>query len=92
MGQQPIANHQRDRSRRSGRSSDRSPQNPPATPSSRRTPIQVPKAVKPIPKTTVSQSIPPTERQKNTLIKRSGYGFRNFENFRIRCLLSWHFI
>ncbi len=52
MGQQSIANHQRDRSRRSGRSSD---------------------------------------RQKNTLIKRSGSGFRNFENFRIRCLLNWHF-
>ncbi|MBD2165974.1 ISL3 family transposase [Calothrix membranacea FACHB-236] len=28
---------------------------------------------------------------KLKLIKRSGYGFRNFENFRIRCLLSWHF-
>jgi transposase len=27
---------------------------------------------------------------KLKLIKRSGYGFRNFENFRIRCLLSWH--
>lgn len=26
---------------------------------------------------------------KLKLIKRSGYGFRNFENFRIRCLLSW---
>jgi transposase len=25
------------------------------------------------------------------LIKRSGYGFRNFERFRLRCLLSWHF-
>ncbi|MBD2388099.1 transposase, partial [Cylindrospermum sp. FACHB-282] len=23
------------------------------------------------------------------LIKRSGYGFRNFENFRVRCLLNW---
>jgi transposase len=29
---------------------------------------------------------------KLKLIKRSGYGFRNFENFRVRCLLSWHFI
>ncbi|MHC5822460.1 MAG: ISL3 family transposase [Nostoc sp.] len=29
---------------------------------------------------------------KLKLIKRSGYGFRNFENFRIRCLLNWHFI
>lgn len=24
------------------------------------------------------------------LIKRSGYGFRNFERFRLRCLISWH--
>jgi len=23
------------------------------------------------------------------LIKRSGYGFRNFENFRLRCLICW---
>jgi len=29
---------------------------------------------------------------KLKLIKRSGYGFRNFENFRVRCLLSWHYI
>lgn len=28
---------------------------------------------------------------KLKLIKRSGYGFKNFENFRIRCLLQWHF-
>jgi transposase len=28
---------------------------------------------------------------KLKLIKRSGYGFRNFENFRVRCLLNWHF-
>jgi transposase len=28
---------------------------------------------------------------KNKLIKRSGYGFRNFDNFRVRCLLNWHF-
>ncbi|BAY06373.1 ISL3 family transposase (plasmid) [Anabaena sp. PCC 7938] len=27
---------------------------------------------------------------KLKLIKRSSYGFRNFENFRIRCLLNWH--
>jgi transposase len=27
---------------------------------------------------------------KLKLIKRSAYGFRNFENYRIRCLLSWH--
>ncbi|WP_422394229.1 ISL3 family transposase [Nostoc flagelliforme] len=27
---------------------------------------------------------------KLKLIKRSGYGFRNFENFRVRCLLNWH--
>jgi transposase len=27
---------------------------------------------------------------KIKLIKRSAYGFRNFENFRVRCLLSWH--
>ena len=25
------------------------------------------------------------------LIKRSAYGFRNFDNFRVRCLLCWHF-
>ncbi len=29
---------------------------------------------------------------KLKLIKRSGYGFRNFNNFRVRCLLNWHFI
>ena len=29
---------------------------------------------------------------KLKLIKRSGYGFKNFENFRIRCLLNWHFV
>ncbi len=28
---------------------------------------------------------------KIKLIKRSAYGFRNFENFRTRVLLSWHF-
>jgi transposase len=28
---------------------------------------------------------------KLKLIKRSAYGFTNFENFRTRCLLSWHF-
>ncbi|MFE1748100.1 transposase, partial [Coleofasciculus sp. H7-2] len=28
---------------------------------------------------------------KLKLIKRSAYGFRNLENFRIRCLLNWHF-
>ncbi len=28
---------------------------------------------------------------KLKLIKRSSYGFRNFDNFRIRCLLNWHF-
>lgn len=28
---------------------------------------------------------------KLKLIKRLGYGFRNFENFRLRSLLSWHF-
>ena len=28
---------------------------------------------------------------KLKLIKRSGYGFRNFDNFRVRCLLNWHF-
>ncbi|NJM17859.1 MAG: ISL3 family transposase [Richelia sp. SM1_7_0] len=27
---------------------------------------------------------------KLKLIKRSGYGFRNFDNFRIRCLLNWY--
>ncbi|WP_313898157.1 ISL3 family transposase [Nodosilinea sp. LEGE 07298] len=25
------------------------------------------------------------------LIKRSGYGFTNFERFRLRCLICWHF-
>jgi transposase len=29
---------------------------------------------------------------KLKLIKRSAYGFRNFENYRIRCLLNWHLI
>jgi transposase len=24
------------------------------------------------------------------LIKRLGYGFRNFENFSLRCLICWH--
>ena len=28
---------------------------------------------------------------KLKLIKRSAYGFKNFDNFRVRCLLSWHF-
>ena len=28
---------------------------------------------------------------KLKLIKRSAYGFRNFENSQIRCLLNWHF-
>lgn len=28
---------------------------------------------------------------KIKLIKRAGYGFRNFKNFQNRCLLSWHF-
>ena len=28
---------------------------------------------------------------KLKLIKRSAYGFRNFDNFRVRCLLFWHF-
>jgi len=28
---------------------------------------------------------------KLKLIKRLGYGFRNFDNFRLRSLLSWHF-
>lgn len=27
---------------------------------------------------------------KLKLIKRSAYGFRNFDNYRIRCLLNWH--
>ncbi|MCG6135274.1 MAG: ISL3 family transposase [Nostoc sp. LLA-1] len=27
---------------------------------------------------------------KLKLIKRLGYGFRNFDNFRIRCVLNWH--
>ncbi|NJK56361.1 MAG: transposase, partial [Pleurocapsa sp. SU_5_0] len=28
---------------------------------------------------------------KLKLIKRSAYGFRNFDNFRDRVLLTWHF-
>ena len=28
---------------------------------------------------------------KLKLIKRSAYGFRNFENYKNRCLLNWHF-
>jgi len=28
---------------------------------------------------------------KLKLIKRSAYGFRNFETFRVRCLLTWQF-
>ena len=28
---------------------------------------------------------------KLKLIKRSGYGFRNFESFQLRCLICWHF-
>ena len=28
---------------------------------------------------------------KLKLIKRSGYGFRNFDNFKARCLLNWNF-
>ncbi len=28
---------------------------------------------------------------KLKLIKRLGYGFRNFNNFRLRSLLNWHF-
>lgn len=27
---------------------------------------------------------------KLKLIKRSAYGFRNFENFRVGCLLNWY--
>jgi transposase len=29
---------------------------------------------------------------KLKVIKRRGYGFRNFKNFSIRCLLNWHFV
>ena len=28
---------------------------------------------------------------KLKLIKRRGYGFRNFDNFSLRCLIAWHF-
>jgi transposase len=28
---------------------------------------------------------------KLKVIKRRGYGFRNFKNFNLRCLLNWHF-
>ena len=27
---------------------------------------------------------------KLKLIKRSGYGFRNFDNFKLRSLICWH--
>jgi transposase len=27
---------------------------------------------------------------KIKLIKRSDYGFRNFDNFQLRCLICWH--
>jgi len=27
---------------------------------------------------------------KLKLIKRSGYGFRNFDNFQLRCLICWN--
>jgi len=29
---------------------------------------------------------------KLKLIKRTVYGFKNFENFRLRCLLNWHLV
>jgi transposase len=29
---------------------------------------------------------------KLKLIKRSAYGFRNFQNFQVRALLNWHFV
>ena len=29
---------------------------------------------------------------KLKLIKRSGYGFRNFDNFQLRCLICWHLV
>lgn len=28
---------------------------------------------------------------KLKVIKRAGYGFKNYENFKMRCLLNWHF-
>ncbi|MGK7957260.1 MAG: transposase, partial [Crocosphaera sp.] len=28
---------------------------------------------------------------KLKLIKRRGYGFRNFDNFKLRSFLTWHF-
>ncbi|MGB3207398.1 MAG: transposase, partial [Crinalium sp.] len=28
---------------------------------------------------------------KLKLLKRSGFGFRNFNNFQVRALLFWHF-
>ncbi|TRT99098.1 MAG: hypothetical protein EWV61_16220 [Microcystis aeruginosa Ma_AC_P_19900807_S300] len=31
------------------------------------------------------------EQWKLKVIKRRGYGFRNFKNFSLRCLLNWHF-
>lgn len=38
-----------------------------------------------------SQGVVEGINNKIKLIKRRAYGFRNFDNFRIRCLISWHF-
>ena len=41
--------------------------------------------------TRITQGIVEGINNKLKLIKRSGYGFNNFENFKIRSLLNWHF-
>jgi transposase len=37
------------------------------------------------------QEIEGVDNNKLKLIKRLGYDFRNFTNFRLRSLLNWHF-
>ncbi len=39
----------------------------------------------------ITQGIVEGINNKLKLIKRSGYGFKNFENFKLRSLLNWHF-
>ena len=39
----------------------------------------------------ITQGVVEGINNKLKLIKRSGYGFNNFENFKIRSLLNWHF-
>ncbi|WP_013334870.1 ISL3 family transposase [Gloeothece verrucosa] len=37
----------------------------------------------------ITQGVVEGINNKLKLIKRSGYGFKNFENFKLRCLLNW---